>query len=120
MAIPSKQKDMTDNLEFFITAMPRTRPADYYLGCLDGSIFMDFDKDEHERICLKRISFDGYGCCNLTDDAIPMDEIDSRAFKQIIETGLFDQSLLTTIVKKTILRNKELIWEDALKEYDLF
>jgi len=114
------EKDTNDDLEFFITAMPNSRPADYYLGYFGGSVFFDFDNYEGGLIRLKRISFDGYGCCNLTDDAIPMDEFDSRAFKQIIETGLFDQSLLKTIVKKTILRNKELIWEDALKEYDLF
>ncbi|AYB33528.1 hypothetical protein [Chryseolinea soli] len=108
-----------DDLEFFITAMPRTRPAYYYLGCLDGSIFMDFDIGENERICLKRISFDGFGCCDLNDQAIPMDEVDSQTFKEIIDAQLSDQSRLTSIVRKTILNNQKLIWEDALKEYGL-
>ena len=112
-------KDMTDDLYFFITAMPDTRQADYFLGCLEGSVFMDFDNYEDERIRLKRISFDGYGCCNLGDQAIPMNEVDSHAFKEITEAQLSDQSRLTTIVKKTISSNRKLIWEDALNEYGL-
>jgi hypothetical protein len=110
---------MTTDLEFFITTMPETRPADYFLGCLGGSVFMDFDNYEDEQIRLKRISFDGYGCCDLEDQAIPMNEIDSKAFKEIVEAGLADQSRLTTIVKKNILNNRKLIWEDALNEYGL-
>ena len=110
---------MNDELAFFITVMPDSRPADYYLGCLGGSVFMDFDNDENERIQLKRISFDGYGCCELRNHAIPMNEIDSRVFKEIIEAQLSDQSLLTAIVKKIIFSNRKLIWEDALNEYGL-
>ena len=100
--------------------MPDTRPADYYLGCLEGSVFMDFDNYKEEYIHLRRISFDGYGCCDLRDQAIPMNRDDSRAFKEIIEAQVFDQSRLTIIVKKTILSNKKLIWEDALNEYGLY
>jgi hypothetical protein len=111
---------MNDELEFFITTMPDTRPADYYLGCLGGSVFMDFDNYENKRIQLKRISFDGYGCCDLKNQAITMNEVDSRAFKEIIKHKLSDQSLLTAIIRKTILSNKELIWEDALNEYGLY
>ena len=80
---------------------------------------MDFDNYENESIQLKRISFDGYGCCDLRNQAIPMNEVDSRAFKEIIEAQLSDQSRLTAIVKKTILSNRKLIWEDALNEYGL-
>ena len=113
------ENDMNDEFEFFITAMPNSRPADYYLGCLEGSVFIDFDNYENERICLKRISFDGYGCCNLGDQAIPMNKIDSRAFKEIIEARLSNQSQLTTIVKNTIFINRKLIWKDALDKYGL-
>jgi len=108
------------DFKFFAIAMPKTRPADYYLGCLGGSIFMDFDNCEDELIRLKRISFDGYGCCDLGNLAIPMDIVDSSDFKKIIGSGLSsNQSRLTTIVKKVISSNKELIWKDALNEYGL-
>ena len=56
---------MNVEIEFFITAMPNSRPADYYLGCLGGSVFMDFNNYKNERVQLKRISVDGYGCCDL-------------------------------------------------------
>lgn len=108
-----------DNLEFFITTMPDTRPADYYLGCLEGSIFIDFDNYDNERIRLRRISFDGYGCYGLGDHAIPVNEADSRVFRKMIEVQVLDQSRLTAIIKKTILDNRKLIGEDALNEYGL-
>ena len=110
---------MTEDLGFFMITMPDTRPADYYLGCLEGSVFMDFDDYEGELIRLKRISFDGYGCCDLIDQAIPMNVIDSRNFKEMLEGQLLDQSRLAMIVKKTILNNRKLIWEEALTEYGL-
>jgi hypothetical protein len=110
---------MNDGLEFFITIMPDTRPADYCLGCLDGSVFIDFDNDEVGRISLKRISFDGYGCCDVKGQAIPMNEADSQAFKEIIKARIPDQSRLTTIVKRTLLNNRKFIWEDALNKYGL-
>ena len=112
-------KDSNNELEFFITAMPDSRPADYCLGYFEGSVYIDFDNYGNSQIRLKRISFDGYGCCRLGDGAIPMNEVDSRTFKEIFEAQLADQLQLTTIVKKTILNNRKLIWEDALKEYGL-
>jgi hypothetical protein len=109
---------MNDEFEFFITTMPASRPADYYIGCLGGSVYIDFDNYDNEHIYLKRISFDGYGCCNLSQ-AIPMNKVDSQTFKEIIKTQLPDQPLLTAIVKRTILNNKKFIWEDALTKYGL-
>jgi hypothetical protein len=99
--------------------MPDSRPADYYLGCLDGCIFMDFDNCENERIRLKRISFDGYGCCDLGEKAIPMNNSDSKAFKQIIDAQISNEPQLTKIIKSTILNNIDIIWKDALNEYGL-
>lgn len=110
---------MNNELDFFITTMPSSRIADYYLGCLEGAIFMDFDNCKNELIQLKRISFDGYGCCELSNQAIPMNETDSKMFKEIIKTSIPDQSRLTEIIKKTLSKNSIFIWNDALKEYGL-
>lgn len=110
---------MKEPFNFFITTMPDTRPAAYYISCLDGSVFMDFDNYGDGRICLKRISFDGYGCCSVTEEAIPMNEADSDAFKKLIETQLSDQAKFERIVKTTIANNKKFLWEDALTEYGL-
>lgn len=110
---------MTDDYSFFKTTMPDSRKADYYLGCLDGSVFMDFNNCEDKRICLKRISFDGYGCCDLGNLAIPMNANDSQAFKELVDKPLLDSFQLTKIINETLALNKRLIWEDALMEYEL-
>jgi hypothetical protein len=104
---------------FFVTTMPDSRPANYHLGYMDGCIFFDFDNVESDKICLKRISFDGYGCCTLTEGAIPLDKEDSRIFKDIVNDEIKDQITLRTIVTKTIKENKNLIWTDALEYYNL-
>jgi hypothetical protein len=106
-------------LIFFRTSMPDTRPADYCLGCLEGCIFMDFDNFENERVLLSRISFDGYGCCVLGDEAIPMNKIDSQLFKELIQAEPINQIKLNNVIKRTLTDNRKNIWEDALKEYRL-
>jgi hypothetical protein len=107
-----------NNELFSITTMPPTRPADYYLCYLDGCVFIDFNKNQMKQIQLVRISFDGYGCCNV-QNATPMEPNDAKAFKAMMKAQMLDQSLLETIVKKTIAANKALLWEDALARYDL-
>ena len=52
---------MNQDFEFFKTTMPQTRKADYYLGCLDSCVFLDFNRSTDNGISLARISFDGYG-----------------------------------------------------------
>lgn len=104
--------------DFFIATMPPSRPADYYLGYLDGCVFLDFDNVGQNRICLRRISFDGYGCCELTD-AVPLDSADSDIFRAIVQNEIKDQDTLRTIVTRAIALNKELVWADALEQYDL-
>ncbi len=110
---------MTDQL-FFKNNKPAFRQADYYLAYLNGCIFIDFNNNDNESICLKRISFDGYGGYELGDQAISMNIDDSRKFKTIYEDNLADQVTLLTIVKKTIALNKQDISADTLKEYGLF
>jgi hypothetical protein len=110
---------MTANFGFFITSMPDLRSADYYLGCLDGCVFLDFNNQDKDRISLKRISFDGYGCCELGDKVTPLDVDDSQSFKIIIKDELKEQDLILAIVKKTIALNRQNIWAEALEEYNL-
>lgn len=109
---------MTEQL-FFITNMPDSRPADYYLGYQDGCVFLDFNNHDNSRISLKRISFDGYGCCELGDDVTPLDTEDSQVFKTLFKENLKEQEVLLTIIKKSIALNRQHIWADALEEYSL-
>ncbi|RZK04097.1 MAG: hypothetical protein EOO46_17525 [Flavobacterium sp.] len=99
--------------------MPDTRKADFYLGCLDGSIFIDFNQSSDGLISLCRISFDGYGCCDIADEANYLNPEMSKQFIEEIEKDQLDQKKLTPLIKEAIRRNKEYIWTDALKEYDL-
>ena len=107
------------NYQFRIASMPSSRPADYYLGYYDDSVFIDFNDLPNDLIILKRISFDGYGCCRLSEDALPMDETDSKKFKEIYKDHLEDQENLKKIILKNIKMNKKFIWQDALLEYGL-
>jgi len=100
--------------------MPSSRSADYYLGYMDGCVFLDFDNFGDDRVRLKRISFDGYGCCGLEEHSTPLNVEDSKVFKDIItEKEIKDHNMLMTIVKKAIDLNKDVIWADALAEYQL-
>lgn len=110
---------MQTGFNFFITTMPGSRPADYYLGCLDGSVFLDFADGKDDSISLIRISFDGYGCYDLKEQAVPISKDDSIAFRNTLQNGIQDQRLLETLVKKAILLNKATIRAEALNEYRL-
>ncbi len=99
--------------------MPETRKADYHLGCLDSSVFIDFDQSADKRIYLSRISFDGYGCCELGENAKHLNLGDSQKFIEEIEKEPLDQNTMTLLVKKIIKVNKEYIWTDAIREYGL-
>lgn len=108
-----------NNGDFFIAKMPSSRPADYYLGYMDGCVFMDFNNRNNNQVYLKRISFDGYGCCDLLERAEPLTEDNSRIFKNILQNNINDEATLFAIIKETITRNKKLLWLDALEEYSL-
>lgn len=107
------------DFDFFKTTMPKTRKADYYLGCLDSCVFIDFNRTNENRIYLKRISFDGYGCCTLERGSNELSQIDSKEFIEEIEKENLDQATITKLVKQIISINKEYIWNDALERYNL-
>ena len=106
---------MHQNFDFFKTSMPNTRIADFYLGCLDGCVFIDFNLSKDRCIYLRRISFDGYGCCDLDERGILMEKEESQLFIDIFEKEELDQEIMTNLITKTIEINKQYIWQDALK-----
>lgn len=105
--------------DFFKTTMPSSRPAAYYLGCLGGSVFLDFNESKDGRITLYRISFDGFGCCSLGDYTKYLDYESSVLFLLEMKKYVMDQKVMAKLVKELIQLNKELIWEEALKRYHL-
>ena len=110
---------MNKEFDFFKTTMPDSRKADFYLGCLNGSVFIDFNLTTENLIRLCRISFDGYGCCNLDSNAECINNKLSKEFIQEFSKDNFDQKKVTEIVLELIRLNKENIWTDALEEYNL-
>ena len=111
--------NIKQDFDFFKTTMPEGRKADFYLGCLDGSVFLDFNYTTDKRINLCRISFDGYGCCNIDNNAKCLDNQLSREFINEVEKDNLDQEKITKFVLELIRLNKENIWTDALEEYKL-
>ena len=68
---------------------------------------------------MRRISFDGYGCCNLTDKSNTFDLKKSKHFVEELTKDELNQNNLTPLVGEIININKEYIWTDALEEYNL-
>ena len=110
---------MPTKFNFFKTSMPETRKADIYLGCLDGSVFVDFGVSDDNFVVLVRISFDGYGCCNLDDTAVAFSAMDSQEFMKEIGKEKLHQETICRLVKKIVHMNKDRIWKEALEEYGL-
>lgn len=109
---------MQQEFDFFKIIMPDSRKADFYLGCLSGSVFLDFNYTINNQINLCRISFDGYGCCNI-DNARCLDEQLSKDFANEINRDNLNQEKITKLVLELVRLNKDKIWEDALKKYHL-
>ncbi len=101
------------NFNFFKTTMPKTRPADIYLGCLDCSVFIDYNKTKNNQISVVRISFDGFGCCNLGNEVELLNQDDSGLFIKEINKEYLNQEAITALVKKSIEKNAKNIWTDA-------
>jgi hypothetical protein len=99
----------------------QTRPCKYSLCLQDGSVFADFDIDKNNCLYLVRISFDGYGCCNLGSSA-NIGKIDKQGSQLIIEaikSGHLETPEVIRILKKYFLESKASLWEDALIKHEL-
>lgn len=106
--------------DFYKTDMSPSRVASYHLGCLNGSVYLDFNESKDARITLRRISFDGFGCCSLVEYGTRyLDAESSALFLQEMKKAVMDQELLAVLVKKLIRLNRDSIWEEALKTYGL-
>jgi len=98
--------------------MPASRPSRWCFGLQDDSAFADFDLDEHGCVTLLRISFDGYGCCR-TPGARAMDSETSRRWIGLVEANDFDSGEMQSILTDYFRENSDVVWKDALEEYNL-
>ena len=96
----------------------KTRPCDFVLST-DDCIFADFAK-QGTTVKLLRISFDGYGCCDCANVNV-MDKKDAKELLAWVNAAsISDQDRCRQIVARYYTQNKDVIWEDALKQYELF
>lgn len=109
---------MIQNFGFFRTTMSETREADYHLGCLDSSLFIDLNKSVDNSIALVRISFDGFGGCNLIERRKSLGRENSDLFIEEMKNEHLNQEAIANLVLKAIKNNKKNIWNDALRKYE--
>ena len=95
-----------------------TRPCSFCLCLQGGSVFADFDTDDADIISLRRISFDGYGCCEV-ESITRMSSGDSRLLLDAIARGELGSVQVEEVLRRYFRQNKDVIWSDALAEHDL-
>src|SRR5688572_8917364 len=108
---------MSIAVETFPT-MP-TRPCSFCLCLQGGSVFADFDKDAADIVSLRRISFDGYGCCDAGEFITRMSSGDSRLLLDAIARDELRSVQVEETLRRYFRENKDVIWSDALAEHDL-
>ncbi len=84
-----------------------------------GSVFADFDTDSEGIVSLRRISFDGYGCCEAGESITRMSSSDSRFLLDAIARGELGSVQFEETLRRYFRRNKDAIGSDALIEHDL-
>ena len=108
---------MSMKVETFPT-MP-TRPCSFCLCFQGGSVFADFDADDANIISLRRISFDGYGCCKVGESVTKMSSGDSRLLLDAVAHGEVESVQVEDTLRRYFQENKDMIWSDALAKHDL-
>ena len=95
-----------------------TRPCHYCLSLQGDSVFADFDISDNGHVYLRRISFDGYGCCTVAEIR-PMSAEDSSNFVKWIESDDVENDGLRVNLAKYFNENIDVLWSDALADHEL-
>ena len=88
-----------------------TRPCRYCFALQDDSVFADFEVDSNGCLYLVRISFDGYGCCNISSK-IQIGRVEYNKSDQLIkqiENDDFENSEASEILEGYFSINKAFI-----------
>jgi hypothetical protein len=96
-----------------------TRPCSFCLSLQGGSVFADFDTDDADLVSLRRISFDGFGCCRIEAPITRMSSEDSRLLLDSISRGDVGSERVADALRRYFSANRDVIWADALAEHDL-
>ena len=94
-----------------------TRPCRFCLCLQEGSVFADFDIAEDGCILLRRISFDGYGCCHAAFKKMGMD--DSLRLIESVGRREVEGPIIEAVLRTYFRENADVIWDDALASHEL-
>lgn len=94
-----------------------SRPCRFCLSLQDDSVFADFDVDEEGHAFLRRISFDGYGCCSGEFRKMALD--DSRLLIDSVQRGAVQDPKIEVVLRTYFEENAGVIWDDALATHEL-
>jgi hypothetical protein len=96
-----------------------TRPCSFCLRLQGGSVFADFDTDAVDLVSLRRISFDGFGCCEAGESTTKMSSGDSRSLLDAIARDELGSDQVEEILRSYFRENENVLWSDALAQHDL-
>jgi hypothetical protein len=96
---------------------PPFRECRFCLSLQEGAVFADFDVDAEGRAFLRRISFDGYGCCGGEFQKLSLD--DSRLLLGAIDHDTLRDPKVEEVLQSYLRANTDLIWSDALATHEL-
>jgi hypothetical protein len=100
------------------SVMP-TRPCSFCLSLQGGSVFADFDADDSDIVALRRISFDGFGCCRVEGLTSKMSCDDSRVLLDAVALDQLETSNVEDVLRRYFRDNTNVIWDDALVRHEL-
>ena len=96
-----------------------TRPCSFCLRLQGGSVFADFDTSDKGIVSLRRISFDGFGCCEPREPISSISGEDSRLLLEAITRNEPSGPAVENLLRRYFRENKDVIWSGALVEHEL-
>lgn len=81
-------------------------------------MFADFDLDGEGVVSLRRISFDGFGCCYPAAAAVMSPE-DSRALREAVAADTVSDPSVAEALRRFFGRTQNMLWREALEEHGL-
>ncbi len=85
------------------------RPCCFCLFLQDSSVFADFDVDKDTHVFLRRISFDGFGCCS-AKTILRMPPADSRTLLDSVARRAVDDPKVELILRTYFRENADRLW----------
>src|SRR5262249_7532486 len=87
-----------------------TRPWTFCLCLQGGRVFADFNIDSDGRVCLVRISFDGYGCCATEGKVARMPFDESHTLVNLVNTEDVNRDEIREILYRYFDQNQYVMW----------